>query len=58
MLMILNYIIRIKDPDIVEAEINKDLDRANTWFTQNGIKVNPTKHQAVAAPGLGIWGGI
>ena len=36
-----------KDPDIVETEINKDLDRANTWFVNNGMKVNPTKHQAM-----------
>ena len=36
-----------KDPDIVEIEINKDLDRANTWFVNNGMKVNPTKHQAM-----------
>ena len=36
-----------KDPDIVEAEINKDLDRASMWFVNNGMKVNPTKHQAM-----------
>ena len=36
-----------KDPDIVETEINEDLDRAYTWFVNNRMKVNPTKHQAM-----------
>ena len=36
-----------QDSDIVVAEISKHLDRANPWFTRNGMKVNPTKHQAM-----------
>ena len=47
LILIANLHYSHKDPDIVEIEINKDLDRANTWFVNNGMKVNPPKHQAM-----------
>ena len=36
-----------EDPVALERRINHDVQIANKWFEDNGMKVNPAKHQGM-----------
>ena len=42
-----NKMTRILNPIALDQRIRREVLKANTWYTENGMIVNPSKHHAM-----------